>query len=191
MTIQNASKQLIKSTVASKYTSEWLAKLQDLTNNPILRTYNLFKREFRLENYLSCVQNPQYRTALTKFRTSPHTLENERGRHTKPVTPIKQRLCNVCHVLEEVHFLLECNMFTDESTAFLNQIQNKYSQFIALDNKEKCIFLLQNEDTQVITWAAKFIQHAMKNNNWIHQQLWSEGLCDSNKKLMRLTGQYT
>ena len=64
MTIQNASKQLIKSTVASKYTSEWLAKLQDLTNNPILRTYNLLKKEFRLENYLSCVQNPQYRTAL-------------------------------------------------------------------------------------------------------------------------------
>ena len=53
-------------------------------------------------------------------------------------------------------------MFTDERTAFLYQIQNKYSQFITLDNKEKFIFLLQNEDTQVITWTAKFIHHAMK-----------------------------
>ena len=44
----NASKQLIKSTVAEKCTFEWLAKLQDLTTNPILRTYNLFKKEFRL-----------------------------------------------------------------------------------------------------------------------------------------------
>ena len=63
---------------------------------------------------------------------------------------------------DELHFLLECNMFTDERTAFLYQIQNKYSQFITLDNKEKFIFLLQNEDTQVITWTAKFIHHAMK-----------------------------
>ena len=55
----NASKQLIKSTVDEKYTFEWLAKLQDLTTNPILRTYSLFKKEFRWENYLSCVQNPQ------------------------------------------------------------------------------------------------------------------------------------
>ena len=166
-----ASKQLIKSTVAEKYTFEWLAKLQDLTTNPILRTYNLFKKELRWENYLSCVQNPQYRNALTKFRTSSHTLEIERGRHTNPITPVEQRLCNVCHVLEdELHFLLECNMFTDERTAFLYQIQNKYSQFITLDNKEKFIFLLQNEDTQVITWTAKFIHHAMKKRNyWIDQ----------------------
>ena len=54
-------------------------------------------------------------------------------------------------------------MFTDERAAFLYQIQNKYSQFITLDNKEKCIFLLQNKDTQVITWTANFIHHAMKN----------------------------
>ena len=94
----NASKQLIKSTVAEKYTFEWLAKLQDLTTNPILRTYNLFKKEFRWKNYLSCVQSPQYRNALTKFRTSSHTLEIERGRHTNPITPVEQRLCNVCHV---------------------------------------------------------------------------------------------
>ena len=53
-------------------------------------------------------------------------------------------------------------MFTDERTAFLYQIQNKYLQFITLDNKGKFIFLLQNEDTQVITWTAKFIRHAMK-----------------------------
>ena len=167
----NASKQFIKSTVAEKYTSEWLAKLQGLTTNPILRTYNLFKKEFRWENYLSCIQNPQYRNALTKFRTSSHTLEIERGRHTNPITPVEERLCNVCHVLEdELHFRLGCNMSTDERTAFLYQIQNKYSQFITLDNKEKFICLLQNEDTQVITWTAEFIHHAMKKrNNWIHQ----------------------
>ena len=159
----NASKQLIKSTVVEKYTSDWLTKLQDVITNPILQTYDLFEKEFRWENYLSCVQNPQYHNALTKFRTSSHTLWIERGRHTNPVTPMKQRLCNVCQLSEdESHFLLQCNMFTDERTAFLLQIQNKYSKFTFLDNRKKIIFLLQNDDTQIITWTAKFIHHAMK-----------------------------
>ena len=63
----------------------------------------------------------------------------------------------MCHVLEdESRFSLQCNMFTDERTDFLCQIQNKYSMFMFLDNTAKLIFLLQNEDTQIITWTAKF-----------------------------------
>ena len=82
---------------------DWLTKLQDAITYPILRTYNIFKKEFRWKNYLGCVKNPQFRNALT--------------------TPIEQGLCNVCHVLEdESHFLLQCNMFTDKRTAFLCQI---------------------------------------------------------------------
>ena len=80
---------------------------------------------------------------------------------------MEQRLCNVCRVLEdECHFVLQCNMFTDERTDFQHQIQNEYSQFIILDEKEKLIFLLQNEDTQVLPWTAKSIHHAMKKK-WL------------------------
>ena len=75
----------------------WLA-LQDINNNPILRTYNLFKKEFKWECYLNWVKNPKYRKALTKFRLSSHTLEIERGRHTNPTTPLEQRQCRICHV---------------------------------------------------------------------------------------------
>ena len=114
----NATKHLIKSTVTAKYVSDWHAKLQDINSNPILRTYKLFKTEFKWECYLNGVKNPKYRKALTKFRTSSHTLEIERGRHTNPTTPLEQRQCRICHVLEdETHWpalragLLCCNFF--------------------------------------------------------------------------------
>ena len=143
----NATKHLIKSTVTAKYVSDWHVKLQDINNNPILRTYKLFKTEFKWECYLNGVKNPKYRKALTKFRTSSHTLEIERGRHTNPTTPLEQRQCRICHVLEdETHFLLCGRMFTDERHDFL----------------DKFIFILQNGDVQVATWTAKFIYHAVK-----------------------------
>ena len=72
--------------------------------------------------------------------------------HHSPITPIEQWLCNVRHNLEDkVHFPVQCNMFTDELTACLHQIWNKYSQFIAFDNTKKLIVVLQNEDTRIIT----------------------------------------
>ena len=126
----NATKYLTKFTVNAKYVFDWHAKLQDINNNPILRTYKLVKKEFKWARYLNGVKNPKYRKALTKFQTSSHTLEIERGRHTNPTTPLEQRQCRICHVLEDdTHFLLCCRIFTDERHDFLNKIQYKYPHF--------------------------------------------------------------
>ena len=165
----SATKHMMESVITGKYISDWYTKLQDVINNSILRTYKRFKHEIKYEDYLDCVRNPKYRKALTKFITSSHTLEVERGRHTNPTTPIEQRNCNVCHVFEdECHFLLCCHIFADER---LRRIQNKYPNFATLDHVEKFTFLMQNKDAQVITWTTKFIYHAMdKRNNQAHRQ---------------------
>ena len=167
-----ATKHMIKSVITGKYISDWYKKLQDVINNPILRIYKRLKHEFKYEDCMDCVRNPKYRKALTKFRTSSHTLEVERGRHTNPTTPVEQRNCNVCHVFEdECHFLLCCHIFADERHDFLRRIQNKYPNFATLDHMEKFTFLMQNKDAQVITWTAKFIYHAMdRRNNQAHRQ---------------------
>jgi len=103
---------------------------------------------------------------MTKFRTSSHVLEIERGRHTKPSTPVDQRNCNVCHVLEdEKHFLLHCQILTDERREFTSRILSKYPHFASMENDEKFIFLLQNKDAQIVTWTAKFIYHSMQKRN--------------------------
>ena len=89
------------------------------------------------------------------FRTSSHTLEIERGRHINPTTPLKQRQCRICHVLEdETHFCLCCRIFTDARYDFLDKIQNKYPHFSHYSNLDKFIFILQNGDVQVATWTA-------------------------------------
>ena len=41
----------------------------------IVRTYNLFKPDFKFETYLEVVIDGRFRHALTKFRTGSHTLE--------------------------------------------------------------------------------------------------------------------
>ena len=55
-----------------------------------------------------CLINNMY--CLIKLRTSSHKLAIETGRWHRPhIIPIENRLCNVCHKLDdEYHFILEC-----------------------------------------------------------------------------------
>ena len=75
-----------------------------------LRTYRLFKTNFELEAYLCNIQNTAHRTALTRLRVGSHRLAIELGRYHKPKPlPIKERLCDLCNVVEdEYHFLCIC-----------------------------------------------------------------------------------
>ena len=60
-----------------------------------------------MEPYLYRISTLRYRNALTRLRTSSHTLKIERGRYTIPKTPVSDRLCRTCNVTEdEIHFLL-------------------------------------------------------------------------------------
>ena len=74
----NDTKHLIKSTVTAKYVSDLHAKLQDINNNPILRTYKLFKKELKWECYLNGVKNPKYSKVSNQF---PHLGNRTRPAH--------------------------------------------------------------------------------------------------------------
>ena len=144
-----SSKQAIKNNIEGHYKTSWENKMQDTENFPILRTYKLFKQIFTCENYLYLLKNDKYRTALSKFRTSSHNLEVERGRHTNPVTPLERRLCLMCQEIEdEIHFTTQ-----------------KFSNFCTLNDSEKFIFLMQSNDAHVITWMAKFVYRSMSKRS--------------------------
>ena len=88
--------------------NNWKTSVADIAMNPILRTYN-FKPNFKFQTYLEVVKDGRYRHALTKFRTSSHTLEIERGRHTN--TEINGRPCAYCEWIDdEKHFILYCDV---------------------------------------------------------------------------------
>ena len=56
------------------------------------------------------VKNIKHRITLTRLRISDHDLMIEKGRHTKPYTDLKKRICPTCNedVEDEFHFIVIC-----------------------------------------------------------------------------------
>ena len=72
-----------------------------------LRTYALFKSNFKKEVYLETVNDVQKRKCLTQFRVSAHRLEIESGRYKKKT--VSERICKFCYlntIEDEVHFFM-------------------------------------------------------------------------------------
>ncbi|WP_215898226.1 hypothetical protein, partial [Acinetobacter baumannii] len=72
-----------------------------------LRTYSRFKKEFKQEKYLRVLNDFNLISNLAKLRTSSHTLNIERLRYTRPITPADQRMCPSCaqKIENEIHFV--------------------------------------------------------------------------------------
>ena len=125
-----------------------------------LRNYNIYKLEFGMEKYLDLVTQTRYRTAITRLRTSSHTLEIERGRYTVPRTPINDRLCCVSKLVEdEAHFLLICEQYKDLRKSFYEKVSYRYNYFNALSDQEKYKFLMMNNDPYILAWLGKYVSH--------------------------------
>ena len=160
---RNAIKQL----VTEHFKNHWKASIVDIASNPILRTYKLFKTDFKFETYLDVVKDNRYRHTLIKLRTRSHTLGIERGRYNK--TDVKQRLCPYCmRIDDEEHFILNCDAIVHERQCLFNKIRIRYPIFFDLDDMQTFQFLMTSEDPQILTWLAKFIYHGFNKRNDIH-----------------------
>lgn len=73
-----------------------------------LRTYQLFKEEFKTEKYLYISMSAKHRSALAKFRCGVAPLRLETGRYEN--LAVRDRICPICkHCFEtEVHVLTQC-----------------------------------------------------------------------------------
>ena len=102
--------------------------------------------------------NPKYRNAISKIRTSSHTLEIERGRYTIPQTFIHDRKCAFCGVLEdENHFITVCPMYINDRNSLYSRIISKVPHFEHLNDIGKFECMLTNDDQQILSWFGKFI----------------------------------
>ena len=108
-----------KRAIQNKFITTWNTHLQNTMLYPRLRTYRTIKYEYVMEPYLYLVKKSRYRQAIARFRCSSHALEIERGRHTNPKTPVAERKCRRCDVIEdEKHFLLMCDINMEEREYF-------------------------------------------------------------------------
>ena len=157
----NYTKGEIKHIVFESFKRKWGHMLEDIAKNPLLRTYITLKSEFKIEPFLCKIKNPKYRVAIAKLRASSHTLEIERGRHSKPKTPVNNRLCYFCKLLEdEPHFLITCPAYHDERQILMSHVSSLYPRILEMDEQEAFIFLLTSEDANILTWTGKFIHDA-------------------------------
>ena len=163
----------IKQLVAGHLKNHWKSSIVDIASNPSLRTYKLFKTDFKFETYLDVVKDNHYRYALMKLRTSSNSLEIERGRYNK--TNIKERLCPYCmRIDDEKHCILNCDAIVYERQCLFNKIRIRYPIFLDQDDLQKSQFLMMSEDPQILTWLAKFIYYGFNKWNDIH---WKAYVC--------------
>ena len=140
------------------YIKQWEANMADLDRNPILRSYRYIKWSFKIEPYLYLVKDHRYRHAIAQLRTSSHILHIERGRYTKPRTPVNERLCTLCNCVEdELHFVTACTINQTERKIMYDKICLKFPNFSQLNDAEKFIFLFTFSDAQTLSWLGKYL----------------------------------
>ena len=126
-----------------KFIAEWQNDVKTESKYPILRTDRKFKTRYELEPYSYLVKNPKYRIAISKKnRSSSCMLEIVCWLHTRPVTPLENRLCPTCKVVErEIDFLLDCpsyEPFREQLFRKIHSVDLYFKQLLPL-NKCFCI----------------------------------------------------
>ena len=150
-------KTTCKKAVSESFKKQWFNNLNNIVQNPSLRTYNKIKVTFGQEPYLYLIKEHKHRISLSRLRASSHTLEIERGRHDRPKKPIEARLCSKCSVLEdELHFICGCSINKELRTYMYGKINGIYSDFKNLNDVDKFIFLMSNTDGRILNWLGKF-----------------------------------
>ena len=159
-----------KMVVIDRFISNWHNNLINTEINPGLRTYQTIKKSFRPEPYLYLVREAPFRNAIAQIRASSHTLAIERGRYTRPKTPIQERLCKSCGVIEdEAHFILSCHINQSLRAELMKNIESIYPEFNNMTENEKIYFISNNEDRRIWTWFGKFLH----NSFMLHRELLS------------------
>ena len=100
------------------------------------------------------------RNAIAQIWASAHTLAIERGHHTRRKTPIQERLCKSCGVIEdEVHFILSCHINQNLRVDLIKNIVSIYPEFRNMTENEQIYLIFNNEDRRILTWLGKSLHN--------------------------------
>ena len=98
-----------KQQTEDKFIDDWTEKISCQNQQTKLRTYNTFSFFPKLATYVSDLTDTRLIAAVARLRLSSHNLEIERGGHTRPKTPVGNRICRRCQttlVDVEIPFLM-------------------------------------------------------------------------------------
>ena len=162
----NEFKTTCKIIVQNEFMRQWTSDLRDTAVNPKLRMYRTIKSVFGREPYIDLVNDARYRIAITKIRTSSHSLEIERGRHTNPETPIQLRVCLLCKEVEdEKHFVLSSKKYAIERLELIQKISGRHEYFMNWASDAKYYYMFTNSDPDILSWLGKFLYRSLVKRN--------------------------
>ena len=153
-------KMLLRETFIRKWEHDLFDDSRKNNTGNKLRTYRLFKTNFRLEQYLLDVRSDKCKKKLAQFRLSSHHLHIETGRRCTPYKEPSERICNYCSsrdIEDELHFVLKCTLYKDLRCKFYEQVVSHFPVFKVYNNDEKFVWLCANLDTNVLNLFAEFI----------------------------------
>ena len=125
----------------------------NLVKYPKLRTYITFKDNFCIEPYVQINMNRKYRSVLAQLRSGILPLEIECGRWKG--LEVNERICRVCNqnvVEDEHHFVLDCPLYDDERSHYIEKLDKP--DFQGLESKQKWQLIMSNE---YVIETARFI----------------------------------
>ena len=112
-----------------------------------LRTYNIIKHEYGVENYVKTLYNRSYKSIMAQFRTGILPLKVETGRFTN--IPWQFRICELCNmedIEDEFHFMMCCTCYNHVRSDLFSIAHEKYSDFYTLEPDVKFYILMNDED---------------------------------------------
>ena len=96
----------------------------ELSNQPKLRFYRLFKSEYLTEPYILKCRNKSTRSFIAQIRAGALPLQVEVGRFIQQA--LQDRICQHCKSLEdELHFIFYCPLYLQLRIEFYNQVSKQ------------------------------------------------------------------
>ena len=158
---------ICKNSVYGTFINDWTDQQNDIDKSPKLRLYAQVTNHFGIRPYLIHVKDRRYRNAISKIRScSSHILRIEKGRYTRPITPVEHRLCETCCVIEdEIHFIIHCSTNPSERVSLYSVLNEYEPHFKNLSGIDKFYFLMRNEDPKILKWFGIFLYNSFIKRN--------------------------
>lgn len=158
-----------------QYSTIWKKGINNQQQNPVLRTYCMYKHVIEIEPYLTCGINGKYKKCISKLRVSSHQLAIETGRHQRPPVPRENRLCKFCsssHIDDEIHLITNCEFHQTERYTLYTILKDYVPNLDQLDNKNAFITIMTNSYPEVILALGKYIyQSFLKRQQLLAQKV--------------------
>ena len=124
--------------------------------------------DLKAAKYLTLNMPLQYKKTLTRIRLQSNRLGIIRGRYTRPITPVQDRLCPSCSVLDdEAHLILHCRNTAEIRDKYSSTLSSTFTDYRDKTDEQKLNLLLYPRSTENAILCGKYLKLLSEERNII------------------------